>query len=145
VQQESRLYEFYTELLVYFIFCYHEWVPEQWECVFWNMIHLPMSSANPPTGTLHVPVTNCNRRARFSLSIDRTNWNIWCYISNTVNIQFGGSQTLPLYKPLPYHYSLYFFPENFSVMLAHQPLWLKSCPSYNRHLTTFKLKKTMVR
>ena len=42
-----------------------------------------MSSANPPTGTLQVPVTNCNRRARFSLSIDRTNCNIQCHICNS--------------------------------------------------------------
>lgn len=28
-----------------------------------------MSSANPPTGTLHVPVTNCNNLALFSLSM----------------------------------------------------------------------------
>ena len=33
----------------------------------------PISSANPPTGTRQVPVTNCNRRARFSLSVSRTN------------------------------------------------------------------------
>lgn len=32
-------------------------------------------TANPPTGTRHVPVTNCSNRVRFSLSDSRTNWN----------------------------------------------------------------------
>jgi hypothetical protein len=86
----------------YFIFvlhicCCYERVPRHWVSVFWNIINLPMSSANPPTGTLQVPVTNCNRRARFSLSIDRTNWNIQCYIYSS---EFSDSQTLTLYKPL---------------------------------------------
>ena len=35
--------------------------------------NLPINSANPPTGTLHVPVTNCNSLARFSLSAALTN------------------------------------------------------------------------
>lgn len=36
----------------------------------WN---LPISSANPPTGTRQVPVTNCNNLALFSLSVLVTN------------------------------------------------------------------------
>lgn len=37
--------------------------------------HAPMSSANPPTGRRHVPVTNCNSRILFSLSISLTTYN----------------------------------------------------------------------
>lgn len=37
--------------------------------------HAPMSSANPPTGRRQVPVTNCNRRILFSLSISLTTYN----------------------------------------------------------------------
>jgi len=57
-----------------------------YEWVFQHIINLPISSANPPTGTLQVPVTNCNRRARFSLSIERTNCNIQRYICNSSSI-----------------------------------------------------------
>lgn len=35
-------------------------------------VTLPISSAKPPTGSRHVPVTNCRRRIRFSLSISFT-------------------------------------------------------------------------
>ena len=62
----------------------NRWGPlEPWEgnCFVKNEIlqHLwivsPISSAKPPTGTRHVPVTNCNSLARFSLSVSLTNWN----------------------------------------------------------------------
>lgn len=36
--------------------------------------HLPMRSANPPTGSLQVPVTNCNNRILFSLSTSFTSY-----------------------------------------------------------------------
>lgn len=38
-----------------------------------DVYYLPISSANPPTGTRQVPVTNCKSRARFSLSVLVTN------------------------------------------------------------------------
>lgn len=37
--------------------------------------HAPMSSANPPTGRRQVPVTNCNSRILFSLSISLTTYD----------------------------------------------------------------------
>lgn len=37
--------------------------------------HAPMSSANPPTGRRQVPVTNCNSRILFSLSISLITYN----------------------------------------------------------------------
>lgn len=38
-------------------------------------IYIPINSAKPPTGSRQVPVTNCNRRIFFSLSISLTNWS----------------------------------------------------------------------
>ena len=35
---------------------------------------LPINSENPPTGSRHVPVTNCSRRTLFSLSNSRMHW-----------------------------------------------------------------------
>lgn len=40
-----------------------------------SYIYIPINSAKPPTGSRQVPVTNCNRRIFFSLSISLTNWS----------------------------------------------------------------------
>lgn len=58
----------------------------------------PISSANPPTGTRHVPVTNCKSRARFSLSVSRTNyvkWNEKNIMMKTAIICFKRVRSLP--------------------------------------------------
>lgn len=56
-------------------------------------VYIPINSAKPPTGSRQVPVTNCNRRIFFSLSISLTNWSkntIYNYIkiSSTLSIFF---------------------------------------------------------
>ena len=39
-------------------------------------LYKPMSSAKPPTGRRHVPVTNCNNLVLCSLSKERTAWKM---------------------------------------------------------------------
>lgn len=59
----------------------------------------PISSAKPPTGSLHVPVTNCSSRVLFSLSISFKNFqNHWtCLLvleNNNAVTRYVRSQTI---------------------------------------------------
>ena len=57
---------------------------------------LPTNSLNPPTGSRHVPVTNCNRRHRLSLSNSLTAWSIKICFKSMLHNSWS-------YQPEPLH------------------------------------------
>lgn len=64
-----------------------------------SYIYIPINSAKPPTGSRQVPVTNCNRRIFFSLSISLTNWSkntAFSYIKISSTFEFFFFFTCPL-------------------------------------------------